>query len=188
MEILNRLDTETFLWLNGQHAAWLDWVMYWISDREVWFPAYAALLVWLGWKFRRKAFGLAITLGATVALSDQVTSSIMKPSFLRLRPCHQPSIERLVHVVWECGGQYGFASSHSANAFGFATILYLLLPSYHRLTRFLFVWAFLISYSRIYVGAHYPLDILAGAGVGTLAAVICATAYRFILNHSTRTA
>jgi undecaprenyl-diphosphatase len=187
METLNRLDTDAFLWLNGRHLNWLDWVMYWISNREFWFPAYAALLVWLGWKFRRNAFGMAVTLGAAVALSDQLTSSVLKPFFHRLRPCHEPTIERLVYVVWECGGQFGFASSHAANAFSFATVLYLLLPQYSRYTRWLFAWAALISYSRIYVGAHYPLDLLAGAGVGTAAGVLCAIVYRFIQKKLLRT-
>lgn len=179
METLNRLDTGAFLTLNGWHADWLDVAMYWISDREFWFPAYALLLIWLGWKFRWAALGVVLALALTVALSDQVTSSVMKPLFLRLRPCHEPAIDQWVHVVWECGGTYGFASSHAANSFGFAALLYLLLPRHRAFARFLFVWAALVSYSRIYVGAHYPLDVLAGAGVGTLMALICAGLYRF---------
>lgn len=179
METLNRLDTEAFLTLNGQHNAWLDEVMYWTSDREFWFPFYALILIWMGWKFRGRAVGVVLALALAVALSDQVTSSLMKPFFLRLRPCHEPAIDQWVHVVWECGGTYGFSSSHAANSFSFAAILYLLLPAYRPFTRFLFVWAVVISYSRIYVGAHYPLDLLAGAGVGTLVGVLCANFYRF---------
>jgi undecaprenyl-diphosphatase len=179
METLNRLDTDVFLALNGWHADWLDEAMYWISDREFWFPFYALLLIWLAWKFRWRAVGLVLALALTVALSDQVTSSLMKPFFLRLRPCHEPAIDQWVHVVWECGGAYGFSSSHAANSFGFAGLVYLLLPEYRRYSRFLFIWAFLISYSRIYVGAHYPLDVLTGAGVGTLMAILCANLYRF---------
>lgn len=179
METLNHLDADVFLTLNGWHADWLDEVMYWISDREFWFPFYALLLVWLGWKFRWRAIGVILALALTIALSDQVTTSVMKPLFLRLRPCHEPSIDQWVHVVWECGGQYGFASSHAANSFGFATLLYLLLPHHRNFARFLFLWSAVISYSRIYVGAHYPLDVLAGAAVGTSMAILCAMLYRF---------
>jgi len=181
METLNRLDTNAFLTLNGWHTAWLDGVMYWVSDREFWFPAYALLLIWLGWKFQWRALGVVLALALTIALSDQVTSSVMKPLFLRLRPCHEPAIDQWVHVVWECGGSYGFASSHAANSFSFAVLLYLLLHRHRTFTRFLFVWAALVSYSRIYVGAHYPLDVLAGAAVGTAMAILCAGLYRFFV-------
>lgn len=179
METLNRFDTDAFLALNGWHVGWLDGVMYWVSDREFWFPFYALFLIWLGWKFRWRAIGIVLALALTVALSDQVTSAVMKPAFLRLRPCHEPAIDQWVHVVWECGGSYGFASSHAANSFGFATLLYLLLPDHRNVARFLFLWATIVSYSRIYVGAHYPLDVLAGAAVGTLTAILCANLYRF---------
>jgi undecaprenyl-diphosphatase len=188
MENLNQLDTDLFLTLNRQHAGWLDPVMYYLSDREFWFPAYALLLGWLFWRFGgRRALGIALTIGVSVALADQVTSSLLKPVFQRLRPCHEPAIDQWVRVVWECGGTYGFASSHAANAFAFATVLTVLVGTPRPLMILLYVWAALVSYSRVYVGAHYPLDILAGAGLGTLAALLSAWGYRQIYRRMTGT-
>lgn len=179
LETLNQWDTAAFLGLNRQHTSWLDPVMYWISDREFWFPFYTVILLWLGWKYHLRAIAIALTIGISVAFSDQVTSGILKPAFQRLRPCHDPTIDQWVHLVWECGGPYGFASSHAANSFGFATVLTLLLSRRQPWVRFLYAWAILISYSRIYVGAHYPLDVLAGAGIGILGAVLSVVGYRF---------
>ncbi len=183
MKQLNQLDTDLFLTLNRQHAGWLDPVMYWVSDREFWFPFYALFLVWLGWKYRRQAFWMALTVGVAVALADQVTSSVFKPVFHRLRPCHEPAIDQWVRVVWECGGTYGFASSHAANGFAFATVMTLLIGQNFPAVRWLFAWAALVAYSRVYVGAHYPLDILAGAGLGTMTALFSVWGYRLIFQN-----
>lgn len=187
METLNQLDTDLFLALNRQHTGWLDGVMYWLSDREFWYPAYALLLGWLFWRLGwRRALGTALTIGVAVALADQVTSSVLKPVFRRLRPCHEPAIEPWVREVWECGGTYGFASSHASNAFAFATVLTVLIGQRYPAVRYLYGWAVLVSYSRIYVGAHYPLDVLAGAGLGTLAALLSVWAYRALIRQPER--
>ncbi|MFT4033251.1 MAG: phosphatase PAP2 family protein [Siphonobacter sp.] len=180
---MNEIDTEVFLALNGAHTSWLDPIMYWISDRDFWFPFYGIFVAWLIWKYRRKAPGIILTCVGTIALADQITSSILKPWVARLRPCHEARIERMVHVVWECGGSYGFASSHAANSFGFALTVFLLLGRENPWTKYLFLWAALVSYSRIYVGAHYPLDVLVGAIVGMLAAFFTTALYARIIER-----
>ncbi|WP_266366071.1 phosphatase PAP2 family protein [Tellurirhabdus rosea] len=180
METLNRFDTELFLYLNNLYAPWLDPIMIRITERNTWIPFYVALVIWLAYRYRKRAIGQVLMLGAAVALSDQFASGLLKPLTLRLRPCHEPALQKLIHPVMECGGTYGFASSHAANTFALAMGLWLLLGKEYPPVRWVFVWAVLVAYSRIYVGAHYPLDILAGAGGGVLMAGLSYAVYRQI--------
>ncbi|QJW90586.1 phosphatase PAP2 family protein [Spirosoma taeanense] len=175
---LNDLDTQLFIWLNGRYTPSLDPIMVWITERNSWLLFYVLLIGWLVYQYRRRALSLLITIAASVGIADQLSSSVLKPLTHRLRPCHVPALQKLIHPVLECGGQYGFVSSHAATTFGLATSLYLLLGRQHPWIRGVFLWAMAVSYSRIYVAAHYPLDVLAGAGVGVLSAVLCAMIYR----------
>jgi len=179
-DAINQLDTDLFLWLNGHYVSWLDPIMIFATERNSWFPFYAALIVWLAYQYRKQAIWMVLTLGAAVAVSDQTASALLKPLTLRLRPCHVPALQKLIHPVMECGGQYGFASSHAANTFALATGLWLMTGKQHPWTKWVFLWSAFVSYSRIYVAAHYPLDVLAGAGIGVLAATLCVTVLRSI--------
>lgn len=179
-ETLNQLDTSLFLWLNGRHAPWLDPIMVFVTERNSWIPFYALLVGWLIYRYRKQAIGILLTIIAAVALADQVASSVFKPLTHRLRPCHEVALQKLIHPVLECGGLYGFVSSHAATTFALATSLWLLIGKQYPWTKWVFLWAAFVSYSRIYVAAHYPLDVLAGTGTGILAAYICVAIYQKI--------
>ena len=170
---LNQLDIHFFLWLNGRYTPWLDPIMIWITERNSWFPLYALLVGWLIFQYRKQAIGFILTLIFSVALADQVASSVFKPLIHRLRPCHELSLQALIHPVVECGGPYGFVSSHASTTFALAASLWLMLGKRHPWLRWGFLWAAVVSYSRIYVAAHYPLDVLAGTGTGVLSAALC---------------
>lgn len=162
-------DQELFLWLNGLHTPWLDTAMYWITYKYTWIPLYMLLIGMTiraeGWK---KGGFIIIAVVLAVAFADKVTSGFMKPYFLRLRPCHDPSIQVVMHHVTDCGGLYGFASSHASTSFALAIAWFSLLRRQVPQMAFLFLWAAVYAYSRVYVGVHYPLDILVGALVGLL--------------------
>ncbi|MVM30602.1 phosphatase PAP2 family protein [Spirosoma sp. HMF4905] len=179
IETLNRLDTDLFLWLNSHYTPWLDPVMIWITERNSWFPLYALLIGWLIYRYRKQAIEFLLTIIAAVAMGDQAASSVLKPLTHRLRPCHELALQKLIHPVMECGGQYGFASSHAATTFALATSVWLLLGKQYPWLKWGFLWATLVSYSRIYVAAHYPLDVLAGIGVGVLSAMLAVYVYHW---------
>ena len=165
---LTDLDHQLLLAINHAHTPALDRLMVFASDRYVWFPAYALLILWLADIFRRQAWLLLPLLEGAIALADSITSKLFKPFFARLRPCHAPGLAGQLHLPDGCGGQFGFLSSHAANSFALAVFLLLVLPSprFRGLKITAFVWAGLLSYSRMYLAAHYPSDVLGGALVG----------------------
>ncbi len=183
IETLNKFDTDLFLWLNGHYAPWLDPIMVWVTERNNWFPFYALLIGWLVYRFRKQAIALLLTIAAAVAVADQLASSVLKPLTHRLRPCHELALQKLIHPVLECGGLYSFVSSHASTTFALATTLWLLLGKKYPLFKWVFLWAAIVSYSRIYVAAHYPLDVLAGTGLGILSAFFCVLVFHWWQNR-----
>lgn len=171
MNAINNLDHELFLFLNGLHVGWLDPVMTFISSEMGWIPFYVILLYLvfkkLGWKGL-----LFVVIGVVVLItcSDQLSSHVFKPVFHRFRPCHDPLIQDLVHLPnGHCGGQYGFISSHACNTFALASFITLIMKRfYKKIGLLMFIWAALVSYSRIYMGVHFPGDVLCGAAVGMI--------------------
>ncbi|MGI4733817.1 MAG: phosphatase PAP2 family protein [Janthinobacterium lividum] len=180
LRFLTDLDHWLLLAINRAHTPGLDTLMRYASDRYEWVPFYALLILWLFDILRGHAWRLLLPLIGAVALADSITSRLFKPFFGRLRPCHAPGLLYKLHLPDGCGGQFGFLSSHAANSFALAVCLLLVLPAgrYRALKIGLFGWAGLLSYSRIYLAAHYPSDVLGGALIGAALGVGAAWVFR----------
>ena len=170
MDFIVQSDYSLFLTINGWHTPFLDFIMFWLSDKYIWIPLYAVLLALLIRDNRRHWWLLLIAIAVLVTLTDQISVKFFKDVFLRLRPCHDPALSGLVRMLnGHCGGQYGFISSHAANSFGLAVFVGALLKHrYKWMLWAMLLWAFIVSYSRVYLGVHFPGDVLVGALVGVL--------------------
>lgn len=172
MDWLIEIDKLLFLFLNGIRAEWLDSTMYLISAKLTWFPLYAVIV--FAFFYRKKyqwAIATVVCLALTILAADMGSVHLFKNVFCRLRPSHDPEISAFVNLVNNYrGGQYGFISSHASNCFAFAVYTLLIFRKrWYALS--ILTWAGIVSYSRIYLGVHYPGDIAGGAVFGSVSAI-----------------
>ncbi len=175
------LDKELFLFLNGFHNDYWDTIMLMITRKETWLPFYAIIIYYIAKNYRSKSWIILLLLALTILASDQI-SVLLKETIQRLRPVHEPEIESIVHNVLRKGGLHGFVSSHAANSFAIFIFTSRIFKN-RNYTFLLFSWAVLVSYSRIYSGVHYPLDIIGGALLGLGLGFGFYKALQFLENH-----
>ena len=197
IEYLDRLDKELLIVLNGNGSEYWNSFMWLVTGKVVWIPtalvfiymlfkpAFAGIRGHLGGNQLRaglkEGFLLLLMIILTVILCDQIASSFFKPFFERLRPSREPELEGILTIVNEYrGGMYGFVSSHAGNSIGFATLVSLVFKK-KWLSIFVFGWAIINSYSRLYMGVHYPGDVLVGAMIGVAVAYL--VYYLYITIH-----
>ncbi|MFA8449718.1 MAG: phosphatase PAP2 family protein [Bacteroidales bacterium] len=173
MDYLIHLDEKLFVFLNGIHSPFFDTLMEFITHKFTWIPLYVVFLIMGYFALKKRVWLLLLGVIITIVLADQASVHLFKNVFMRLRPCHNPELESVIHLVnGKCGGLYGFVSSHAANTFGLATFLFLVFRKHYKYIWWVFIWAALVSYSRIYLGRHYPGDILCGAILGVVVGYI----------------
>ena len=173
LDFFTDLDTQLMLFLNGWHTPYWDNFMWLYSSKWVWLPFYAAFVFVILRNFKWRVSALIfVAIFLTIFFADQITATLLRPIFHRLRPCNLDNpLSQFIHVVAnDRGGAYGFPSAHAANAFGFVFFFhYLFRRSW--LSLLLFAWALMMCYTRIYLGRHYPGDLLVGAIVALLVRV-----------------
>lgn len=179
------IDQSLFLEMNGTWSnQFFDQVLPWFRNKYFWSPLYLFALVFIVMNFNRKTAITVIILAVlSIVASDQISSSIIKPLVGRLRPCNDPDFLDRVFLLVECGSGKSFTSSHAANhfalAFYFGVFFRKIQPA---LLPVLLFWAAIVSYAQIYVGVHYPFDILGGAILGAIIGVLFAFLGKYYLN------
>lgn len=171
-QLLNT-DRDLLLTMNGSESMFWDEVMQMITSTQTWIPFFVVLLYVILKNNSLKSFVWTIvSILLVIVICDRVSSGIFKPVFERFRPTQDPYIMYMVDIVNNYrGGQYGFISSHAANTFGISIFLSLLIRKWS-FSMMMFIWAILNSYSRIYLGVHYPGDIFFGALLGCLIGIL----------------
>jgi undecaprenyl-diphosphatase len=169
LETIKTIDENLFLFLNAQHNSFWDQAMWLFSSMLFWGPLYVWFLWLLHKEYPRYYWTVLVAIVLLITASDQL-SNLAKDSFMRFRPTHEPHLQDLVHTVnGYRGGMYGFYSAHSANSF---SVAFFIIASVTKGRNYLIpvalIYATLSGYSRIYLGVHYPGDILTGALIGAI--------------------
>ena len=167
---LNAWDTALFLQINSTLTnPVFDRILPIWRNANTWVPLYLFLIVFSVVNFKKQSFFWILGAVMTLVLTDQISSSFFKPFFERPRPCNDPILMSHVRLLLDhCSGGYSFTSSHATNHFGFAVYVFLTLRKvFHKWSYLFLIWAASVSYAQVYVGVHYPLDILCGALIGS---------------------
>ncbi len=181
---MNGIDDQIYILVNQTlSASWLDPLMYYVSHKWFWLPVYALIIGICIKNFKVKAWLPVLCMLLCLVASDRFTSGVMKPLFNRVRPCHEIHLHPRIIDGVHCSDTGSMASSHAANHFALSVFLVLLFGIKGAMRWVLIAWASLVAYSRVYLGVHYPSDVLVGAAVGTAIAFIIHFLYLKFINQ-----
>jgi len=177
LEQLIQFDQNLFFTINhGLSNSFFDWLMPALRNRFFWTPLYLFIIIFSIRTYGKQGWIMILFLGLTFGCTDFISSSLIKPTVQRLRPCNDPEIKSDVKNLIDCGSGYSFPSSHASNHFGLAVFLIMMFFQKWRLILPIgLLWAASISFAQVYVGVHYPVDILTGAMLGGMIGFIMGT-------------
>lgn len=185
LDSIVQFDADIFLFFNGFHNGYFDNFMSMFSGRFIWIPTYVSLLYMILRKYQPlKVLILLIGIVLSITFADQICATAIRPIFERLRPSNlQNPLSQFTHIVNDYrGGSYGFPSCHAANSFALATFAACMIKQ-RPFSIFVISWAILVSYSRIYLGVHYPGDLLVGGLIGAAVGYICYKVSELTFNY-----
>lgn len=175
-----KIDKQLFAFIHVDGAVpELDWLLLSLRNAYTWIPLYAFILYWILVHARKHAWQFVLFTLIVFAITDYSSASIFKPLFERARPCHDEELKPIIRGILGCGGINSLPSSHASNHFGLAAFWYLaIFRIAGKRWYWLWIWAFLIGYAQVYVGKHFPFDILAGALLGTITGTLFAIVFK----------
>ncbi len=171
LEQIKNVDYKIFSKINGEwHNSFLDSFLPFLRQSYLWIPFYFFLLIFVPLNFKKNGLYWTLFFLLTASLSDYTSSTIVKGTILRLRPCQNPLIiEHLRLLINHCPRNSSFTSSHATNHFAVAMFIFITFKQHvSKWWALLFLWAFIISYTQVYVGVHFPLDVTGGAILGSI--------------------
>lgn len=180
-DIIQQTDLKIFFYINGNHNNFWDEIMYILSSTNIWIPLYIYIIFILYKTYKKKSWICLATLIIMIIISDKF-STFLKYYFKQLRPSHEILLKPIIHISKAGpGGLYGYVSSHASNFFSLSLFIIILLPSKYNFLKYILITSsILVSFSRIYNGVHYPMDVLRGAMLG----VIIGTFFGLILKRN----
>lgn len=180
LEHLLLWDQKLFFLINHAHLYWFDAAMPYFRNKILWAPLYIFIISFFIWNYPKNGLWIVLFAVLTVGISDTVSSKWIKKSVQRLRPCNDQEINGEVTLRIRCGGGYSFTSSHATNHAALACFIFFLLQNHgrRRWRYLLLIWAVCIGVAQIYVGVHYPLDVIGGFAIGSFIGWLLAAVFR----------